>query len=165
MESEVADVHSVVRINSKACLLAAMPSSKIFDPMTTFASKEELGELSNLVSSGGVSIWKEGDPVHLTETAYGNIAEHLVSTIKEGDSSASVELPRKRLESVFTRLASDPAQNPLPGWLAGGNQGAQSGRRQARGAPGNFSYNRGRGVGCGKPAQWRRGPGGRWAPY
>ena len=154
-----------VRINSKACLLATRPSSKIFDPMTTFASEEEPGELSNLVTSGGVSIWKEGDPVHLTETAYGDIAEHLVSTIKEGDSSASVELLRKRLESVVTRSAADPAQNPLPGWLVGGNQGAQRGRGQARGAPGGFSYNRGRGVGRGKPAQWRGGPGGRWAPY
>ena len=98
----MADVHAAVRANSKACLLAAMPSSKIFDSMATFASEEELGELSNLVSSGGVSIWKEGDPVHLTETAYGDIAEHLIRTIKEGDSSAGAELPRRRLESVVT---------------------------------------------------------------
>ena len=53
MESEVADVHSAVRKNSMACLVAAMPSCKIFDPMTTFASEEELGELTNLVSSVG----------------------------------------------------------------------------------------------------------------
>ena len=165
MESEVADVHSAVQTNSKACLLAAMTSCKIFDPMTTFASKEDVGELTSLVSSGGVSIWKEGDPVHLTETAYGDIAEHLVSTIKEGDSSASVELPRKRLESGVTRSAADPAQNPLPGWLVGGNQGGQHGRGQARVAPGGFSYNRGRGISRGKPTQWRSGPGGRWAPY
>ena len=32
MESEVVDVHSAVRTNSKAGLLAAMPSCKIFDP-------------------------------------------------------------------------------------------------------------------------------------
>ena len=142
-----------------------MLSSKIFDPMTTFASEEELGELANLVSSGGVSIWKEGDPVHLTETAYGDIAEHLVSTIKAGDSSAGVELLRRWLESVVTRTAADPAHTPLPGWLVGGNQGAQRVRGQARGAPGSFSYNRGRGSGRGKPAHWHSGPGGRWAPY
>ena len=112
-----------------------------------------------MVRSGGVSIWKEGDPVHLTETAYGDIAEHLVSTIKEGDSSAGAELPRRRLESVVTRSAADPAHTPLPGWLVGGNQGVQRGRGQARGALG------GRGFGRGKPAQWRGGPGGRWAPY
>ena len=158
----MADVHAAVRANSKACLLAPMPSSKIFNPMATFASKEELGELSNLVSSGGVSIWKEGDPVHLTETAYGDIAEHL---IKQGDCIAGAEVPRRRLESVVTRSAADPAHTPLPGWLVGGNQGAQRGRGQARGAPGGFSYNRGRGAGRGKPAQWRGGPGGRWAPY
>ena len=161
----MADVHSAVWTNSKACLLAAMPSCKIFDPMTTFASEEELGELPSLVSSGGVSIWKEGDPVHLTEMAYGDIAEHLISTIKEGGGSSSAEPPRKRLESVVTRPAADPALNPLPGWLVGGNQGGQRGRGQARGAPGGFSYNRGRGVGHGKPAQWCGGPGGRWAPY
>ena len=115
MESEVADVHSAVRTNSKACLLSAMPSCKIFDPMTTFACVEELGELSTLVSSGGVSIWKEGDPVHLTETAYGDIAEHLVNIIRQGDSGAGVEVPRRRLESVVTRSATDPAHTPLPG--------------------------------------------------
>ena len=112
-----------------------------------------------------MSIWKEGDPVHLTETAYRDIAEHLVSTIKAGDSSASVELPRRRLESVITRSAADPAHAPLPGWLVGGNQGAQCGCGQARGAPGGFSYNRGRYAGRGKLAQWSGGPGGRWAPY
>ena len=165
MESEVEDVYWAVQTNSKACLLAAIPSCKIFDPMTTFASEEELGKLPSLVSSGGVSIWKEGDPVHLTKMAYSDIAEHLVSTIKEGDGSASAEPPRKRLESVVTRLAADAAQNPLPGWLVGGNQGGQRGRGQARGAPGGFSYNCGRGVGRGKPAQWPGGPGGRWAPY
>ena len=92
-----------MRINSKACLLAAMPSSKIFDPMTTFASEEELGELSNLVSSGGVSIWKEGDPVHLTEAAYGGIAEHLVA--------------RECLHQVGCRPGSKP-----PAWKAGWRQ-------------------------------------------
>ena len=121
-----------VRINSKACLLAARPSSKIFDPMTTFTSEEEPGELSNLVTSGGVSIWKEGDPVHLTETAYGDIAEHLVSTIKEGDSSASLELLRKRLESVVTGGLQTRLKTPcLDGWLEAtkGLNAAQTGKR------------------------------------
>ena len=58
-----------------------------------------------------------------------------------------------------------PVQNPLPGWLVGGNQGGQCGRGEARVAPGGFSHNRGRGVVRGKPAQWRGGPGDRWAPY
>ena len=134
MENEVADVHLAVRTNSKACLLAALPKRKIFDPMTTFASEEDVVELTNLVSSGGVSIWKEEDPVHLTETAYSDIAEHLVSIIKGGDGKDSLELLRKRLESVVTRSAADPAENPLPGWLVGGNQGGQRGCGQARGA-------------------------------
>ena len=128
--------------------------------MTTFACVEELGELSALVSSGGVSIWKEGDPVHLTETAYGDIADNLINIIRQGDSGgADVEVPRRRLESVVTRSAADLAHTPLPGWLVGGNQGAQRRRWQARGALG------GRGFGRGKPATWRGGPGGRWAPY
>ena len=127
--------------------------------MTTFACVEELGELSALVSSGGVAIWKEGDPVHLTETAYGDIAENLTNIIRQGDSSSSAaEVPRRRLESVVTRSAADPAHTPLPGWLVGGNQGAQRGR-------GGLIYNRGRGFGRGKPAPWRGGAGGRWAPY
>ena len=160
----MADVQLAAKTNSKACLLAAMPSCMIFDTMSTFASEEALGELTKLVSSGGVSIWKEGDPVHLTKTAYGDIAEHLVSIIRGGDGNDSVELPRKQLESVFTRSAADPAQNPLPGWLVGGNQGGQRSSGQARGALGGLSYNRGRGGGRGKPAQWRLGPGGQMGP-
>ena len=48
-----------------------------------------------------------------------------------------------------------PGSNHPDGWLVGCNQGAQRGRGQARGAPGGFSYNRGRGVSRGKPAQAR----------
>ena len=136
----MADVHLAVPSNSKACLLATLPSCKIFDPMTIFTSEEDVVELTNLVSSGGVRIWKEGDPV---------------SIIRGGDGNDSMELLRKLLESFVTRSAADPAQNPLPGWLVGGNQGGQRGRGQARVALGGFSYNRGRGVGPGKPAQWQ----------
>ena len=163
-ESEAAEVHSAVKSNSRACLLAAMPDCRILDLMAIFHSKEDDGDLSSLASSGGVSIWKEGDPVHLTQTAYEDIAEHLVDLIGGREKADSVETPRKRLESVVTRSAAVPAPTLLPGWLVGGNQGGQRGRGQVRGALGGFGYNRGRG-GRGMPAQWRGGPGGRWAPY
>ena len=91
--------------------------------------------LTDLINSGGVSIWKKGDLIHLTETAYGDIAELLVDTIT-GKSEAKTGTPaRKRLESVVTRSATDPLQRPIPGWLVGGNQGGARGRGYPRGRP------------------------------
>ena len=34
--------------------------------------------LAEVFSSGGLSIWCPKDPVHLTPTAYGEVAEHLI---------------------------------------------------------------------------------------
>ena len=65
--------------------------------MSTFTDVEDEMDLAGLTSSGGVGIWKECDPVHLTETAYGDIAEHLFDVITGGNDSEVANLPRKRL--------------------------------------------------------------------
>ena len=101
--------------------------------------------------------------MHLTETAYGDIAEYLLDTVS-GRAVVDTAGPlRKRLESILTRSASDPLHKPMPGWIVGGNQGGARGRDQGRGLPGGLCGGRGRGSRR-KPAQWRSGPGGRWAP-
>ena len=98
--------------------------------------------------------------MHLTDTAYGDIAEFLMGVIRgkalEDDSAAT----RKRLDSIVTRSLSDPVQRPVAGWLLGGNQGGTWGRGLLRGQ----GPRGGRG-GRGLPAHQRVGNGGRWAPY
>ena len=96
--------------------------------------------------------------IHLTDTAYGDIADHLVKVVKGSGGGDQEDVPqRRRLESIVTRLGTDPAQKPVTGWLLGGNQGGARGRPPT----GNI---RGRG-GRGRAAGWRGRPGGRWAPY
>ena len=152
------EVHAAIRSNSRACLLATYPGCTIFHPITAFKGDDDDTELTDLISSGGVSIWKKGDLIHLTETAYGDIAELLVDTItgkavvKTGTSTC------KCLESVVTRSATDPQQQPIPGWLVGGNQRGARGR----GYPSSRSSH-GRGP-SGATVQWRGGNRGRWAP-
>ena len=62
--------------------------------------------------------------IHLTDTAYGDIADHLVKVVKGSGGGDQEDVPqRRRLESIVTRLGTDPAQKPVTGWLLGGNQG------------------------------------------
>ena len=61
--------------------------------------------------------------MHLTETAYGDIAEYLLDTVSGRAVVDTAGPPRKRLESILTRSASDPLHKPMPGWIVGGNQG------------------------------------------
>ena len=107
-----------------------------------------------------MSIWKEGDPAHLTQTAYGDIAEQIVNTAAGRGSEDAVAPARKRLESVITRSATVQPQRPVAGWLLGGNQGGARGRVYMRG-----STNRGSRGARGGPAVMRGGGEGRWAPY
>ena len=79
-------------------------------------------ELPSLHSSSGVTIWRGNDLVHLTNTAYGNITDHLVNVVKGSGGGDPEEVPqRKRLESIVTGSGFGPAQKPVPGWLLGGN--------------------------------------------
>ena len=128
--------------------------------MRVFRGEDESAELSGLTSSRGLSIWKDGDLVHLTDTAYGDIANLLYGLIRgEAEEAVSVAA-RKRLESVVTRSLTDPVQRPVAGWLLGGNQGGARGP----GFPRGQGFRSGRG-GRGLPAHQRVGNGGRWAPY
>ena len=132
--------------------LPAFPGCTIFDPVLTFIDVEDEDDLAGLNSSGGVGIWREDEPVHLTDTAYGNIAKHLVDVVTGSTNSEAAVLPRKRLERYVTRYGADPAQKPLPGWIIGGNQGGARGSDQGRGLTGGLGGDRvkvGRGKGKG----------------
>ena len=100
--------------------------------------------------------------MHLTETAYGDIAEYLLDTVSGRAVVDAAGPPRKRLESILTRSASDPLQKPMP--MAGLSAATRAvharGRGNMRGQPGSS----GRGT-RGKAAQWRGRSRGRWAPY
>ena len=159
-EEEISEVHEAVRVNSKACLMAAYPGCIILDPLRAFKGEADTAVLGDLISSGGVSIWKEGDPVHLTQTAYGDIAEQIVNTVAGRGGEDAAAPARKRLESVVTRSAIVQPQRPVAGWLLGGNQGGARGRGYMHG-----SANRGGRVARGGPAVMRGGGGDRWAPY
>ena len=159
-EDEIGEIHEAVRSNSMSCLMAAFPGCTVMDPMKAFRGDDDKVELSTLTSSAGLSIWKEGDPVHLTETAYGDVADHLLSMITGRAVEAEPMLQRRRLESIVTRSAVDPAQRPVAGWLLGGNQGGQRGRGFLRG-----QGPRGPRGGRGMPGQQRGGNGVRWGPY
>ena len=53
---------------------AAFPNATIFDQLSVFASGEDPAGAESLTSSGGISIWRDDDPVHLTNTAHGDIS-------------------------------------------------------------------------------------------
>ena len=75
-DDEDGEIHDAVRANSRSTLLTAFPGSTIFDPLSAFMAEYNSQELPSLHSSGCVTVWRGDDPVHLTDTAYGDIANH-----------------------------------------------------------------------------------------
>ena len=113
----------------------------------------------SLISSTGISIWQEDDPVHLTNVAYGDIAASLVKVVtKTATDPAADQLRCPRLESVVTRPREATVANTTPGLIHGKTQQGSRGR----GAPGRgFGGHRGL---CGRQAP-HRGGSTRWVPY
>ena len=115
----------------RGCLETAFPGSVVFNPTDSFADGD--GDMASLISSAGISIWLEDDPVHLTNAAYGDIAASLVKLVtKTATDPAADHLRRPRLESVVTRPREATVANNIRGWILGETQ--QGG--QGRGAPG-----------------------------
>ena len=141
----------------RGCLETAFPGCAVFNPTDSFADAD--GDMANLISSAGISIWLEDDPVHLTNTAYGDIAASLIKLVNKTAADPSADqLHRPRLESVVTRPREVTVANSTPGWILGEAQ--QGGR--GRGAPGRgFGGSRGF---RGRQAPFRGGAT-RWVPY
>ena len=115
--------------------------------------------MASLLSSAGLLIWQESDPVHLTNAAYGNIAASLVKVVCTAATDPSADMLRQpRLKSVVTKPREATAANTTPGWILGEAQ--QGGR--GRGAPG-------RGFGSQHGSRGRQAPypgwATRWVPY
>ena len=85
-EDDIGKVHAAVKANSRSCLLAAFPGCTIMDPLPAFSEVDEETELDNIISSGRIPIWKEGDPVYLTATAYQDLAEYLAHILSGGQT-------------------------------------------------------------------------------
>ena len=135
----------------------AFPGCVVFNPADSFADAD--GDMASLISSAGISIWLEDDPVHLTNAAYGDIAASMVKVVTKTTSDPGADhLHRPRLESVVTRPREATVANTTRGWILGEAQ--QGGR--GRGAPG-------RGFGGHHGFRGRQAPysGGatRWVPY
>ena len=116
--------------------------------------------MASLLSSAGLPIWQESDPVHLTNAAYGDIAASLVKVVctAAATNPSADMLRRPRLKSVVTKPREATAANTTPGWILGEAQ--QGGR--GRGAPGRgFGGQRGS---RGRQAPYRGGAT-RWVPY
>ena len=101
-----------------------------------------------LLSSGGLLIWSKDDPVHLTATAYGDVAAALVGKLNSPSGDQAGNTTRKRIESVVTRVQTPTKSAPTPGWILCDCAGPQRGR----GGPGR-GFGRGMGaeaaaVGC-----------------
>ena len=69
--------------------------------MATFTGEEDV-VFDELLSSGGMPIWAKGDPVHLTQTAYGYVAAALMG------KSPALEGPPGRQQQENGLRASSP---------------------------------------------------------
>ena len=129
----------------------------MFNPTDSFADVE--GDMSSLLSSAGLSIWQDSDPVHLANAAYSDIAASLVKVVTTAATDSSTDMLRRpRLEAVVTKPREATAANTTPGWILG--EARQGGR--GRGAPGRgFGGQRGS---RGRQAPYRGGAT-RWVPY
>ena len=104
-----------------------------------------------LLSSAGLPIWSKGDPVHLTNTAYGDVAAALVDKLNSPSSDHLPSFTRKRIESVVTRVQMPTKSAPTPGWILGDCEGPQ----RSRGGPGRgFGSGMGRGARHGMLPGW-----------
>ena len=115
--------------------------------------------MASLLSSAGLSIWQDSDPVHLTNAAYGDIAASLVKVVTTAATDSSTDMLRRpRLESVVTNPREATAANTTAEWILGEAQ--QGGR--GRGAPERgFGGQRGS---RGRQAPYRGGAT-RWLPF
>ena len=132
----------------------------IFDQLLAFSGGNEDVALGNLISSAGMAIWSSSDPVHLTNTAYGDVAAALVAKLNNAGGNKAVSTTRKRIESVVTRVQTPIKSVPTPGWILGDCTGPQ----RSRGGPGR-GFGFGSGTGRGMPAGWRGTGVNRWNPY
>ena len=166
-DSDYAEVFVQASEDARAYLEAAFPTAIIFDQLAAFSGGDKATSPDELISSAGMAIWASGDPVHLANTAYGDVVAALVGKLNNAGGDKAVSSTRKRIESVVTRVQTPIKSAPTPGWILGDSTGPQRGW----GGPGRgFGFGSGMGRGGrgghrGMPAGWRGTGVNRWNPY
>ena len=112
-DEDFSQILSTAILSCRGCLETAFPGCVVFNPVDSFADSD--GDMVSLISSAGISICLEDDPVHLTNAAYGYIAASLVKLVtKTATDPAADHLRRPRLESVVTRPREATVANTTP---------------------------------------------------
>ena len=138
----MADVHLAVPTNSKACLLAALPSCKIFDPMTIFTSEEDVVGVVDGSASGRRGTQSASSGEETVTTAWNSFAScwrvsspgrqltRLKTPCLDGwleatkGASAAVDKLESHLEvSATTAAGASAPASPLSGKAARGADG------------------------------------------
>ena len=99
-------MYTQVRETARSCLGTVFPGAIIFDPVAAFGGSNDTADPNQLLSSSGLSIWAKGDPVHLTPTAYGDLADVLINKVSSATSVGAPLEKRKHIESVVTKRKS-----------------------------------------------------------
>ena len=88
-----------------------------FDPVSAFGGGPRL---IIKTSTAGMSVWLEEDPVHLTASAYKDIAS-LVQNQAELAVQGKPTSGRRRIDSIVTSQlsAATPTMLQEPGWISG----------------------------------------------
>ena len=105
-DEDYTEAYAQVRETARACLETVFPGAIIFDPVAAFGGSNDTADQNQLLSSSGLSIWAKGDPVHLTPTAYGDLADVLINKVSSATSAGAPLEKRKRIESVVTKRKS-----------------------------------------------------------
>ena len=92
-DEDFGQILSMAISSCKGCLETAFPGCIVFNPADSFADVD--GDMASLISSAGISIWLEDDPVHLTNAAYGDIAASLVKLVTKSTSDPGADLLRR----------------------------------------------------------------------
>ena len=107
--------------------------------------------LTAKTSTAGMSVWLEEDPVHLTASAYKDIAS-LVQNQAELAVQGKPATGRRRIDSIVTSQmpGAMPAVLQVPGWISGtenvgGGFGRGGGGIQGFGRGQRWNHGRGRG--------------------
>ena len=127
-DEDYTEVYAQVRETARSSLETAFLGVIIFDPVAAFGGSRDTADPNQLHSSSGLSIWAKGDPVNLTPTAYGDLADDLINKVSSATSVGAPPEKRRRIESVVTRISTVPKTATTPGWILGDNSTPSRGR-------------------------------------
>ena len=109
--------------------------SRVFDIYQLFGQDDSAAR--DLDTNDGLSIWRDDDPVHLTEAAYMEIGMSLLRGGEEEDKVFQTPKKCQRLESIVLEVPAKPEQAakappPTADWLTGRLAAAKRGGQRGR---------------------------------